>query len=157
MMQRRRLYLVKYRTDTGEIIGYRKNPTPAGMRGQARQSAASFARSMLRELAQSRVGVVPVDQVPADLHLYRVADGALVRLSGAERDAVEKRRAWVKLRQERFSRLRKHVDEVASNPLRWNSLTPDQQQAISEYRQALLDLPQTTSDPRNLVWPQPPE
>ena len=45
------------------------------------------------------------------------------------------------------------VDPVVSNPLRWNDLTADQQQAYKDYRQALLDITDQDGYPENIEWP----
>jgi hypothetical protein len=46
------------------------------------------------------------------------------------------------------------VDRV--NPVWWNSLTPQQQQELIVYRQALLDVPQQTGFPTDVSWPSKP-
>jgi hypothetical protein len=45
------------------------------------------------------------------------------------------------------------VDPVVSNPLRWNDLTADQQQAYKDYRQALLDITDQDGYPETIEWP----
>jgi hypothetical protein len=44
------------------------------------------------------------------------------------------------VRSERKSRLVKQVDPIASNTLRWNALSTEQQTQLSTYRQELLDI-----------------
>jgi hypothetical protein len=41
-------------------------------------------------------------------------------------------------------------------PDRWMSYTTEKQTAIATYRQALRDLPETQTDPFNIVWPTIP-
>jgi len=65
--------------------------------------------------------------------------------------------SWDDLRYNRDQKLILELDPVVSNPLRWNSLTSEKQTEYTNYRQALLDLPQNTTDPRNPVWPEPPQ
>ena len=65
--------------------------------------------------------------------------------------------SWGELRFERDQKLLTVVDPVVTNPLRWNSLTSEKQTEYTNYRQALLDLPQNTADPRYPTWPTPPE
>lgn len=48
------------------------------------------------------------------------------------------------------------VDKVTSNPLRWASLSEETQQAIADYRLALLDVPQQEGFPFEVVWPKNP-
>ena len=60
------------------------------------------------------------------------------------------------VRAERDRRLATEVDPIAGNALRWAALTPEQQQAWGDYRQALLDLPQQAGFPNNVTWPEVP-
>ena len=62
---------------------------------------------------------------------------------------------WANIRQERDRRL--IVSDNFVLPDRWASMTPEKQQAWSVYRQALRDIPQTFSDPKDVVWPTKPE
>jgi hypothetical protein len=48
------------------------------------------------------------------------------------------------------------VDPLASNILRWNDLTAEQQQAWADYRRALLDVPQQEGFPETVIWPTAP-
>lgn len=48
------------------------------------------------------------------------------------------------------------VDPLAGNILRWSSLTSEQQQALADYRQALLDVPQQDGFPHEVMWPEKP-
>ena len=52
--------------------------------------------------------------------------------------------------------LSEEVDPIVSNPLRWNSMTTEEQQAWADYRQALLDIPQQSGFPHDVVWPTKP-
>lgn len=42
-------------------------------------------------------------------------------------------------------------------PDRWTVMTAEVQQAWTDYRQALRDIPQTFSDPAEVVWPEEPQ
>ena len=46
------------------------------------------------------------------------------------------------------------IDRV--NPVRWASLSVEQQQQLQTYRQALLDVPQQDSFPESIEWPAKP-
>jgi len=46
------------------------------------------------------------------------------------------------------------LDAIVSNPLRWNAFTEAEQQALADYRQALLDVPQQEGFPDDIDWPQ---
>ena len=48
------------------------------------------------------------------------------------------------------------VDAYVSNPLRWATLSADQQGAWTVYRQALLDVPQQETFPSEVTWPVAP-
>jgi len=53
--------------------------------------------------------------------------------------------------------LLRELDAIVSNPLRWNAFTAAEQQALADYRQALLDVPQQEGFPDDIDWPQKPE
>lgn len=57
-------------------------------------------------------------------------------------------------RIKRNNLLRKNVDVF--NPLRWETLTAEEKTNWLDYRQALLDVPQQTGFPENIVWPTKP-
>lgn len=65
--------------------------------------------------------------------------------------------AAVAIRAERDMKLATEVDPIAGNALRWAALTTEQQQAWADYRQALLDIPQQSGFPHDVVWPTKPE
>lgn len=48
------------------------------------------------------------------------------------------------------------LDKVVTNPLRWNTLTKEQQEELSVYRQVLLDVPQQEGFPYDIEWPTSP-
>jgi hypothetical protein len=72
----------------------------------------------------------------------------------AERELQEFHATWAGLRFERDQKLQE--TDVLVLPDRWMRYTPEKQQAISDYRQALRDLPDTVEDPFNFTWPEPP-
>jgi cell pole-organizing protein PopZ len=51
------------------------------------------------------------------------------------------------VRAVRDQKLKSEVDPVVSNPLRWNDMTEAQQQAWTDYRRALLDMPNDPAFP----------
>lgn len=53
----------------------------------------------------------------------------------------------IMIRSVRNSKLKSEFDLIATNPFRWNDLTLEQQQAWTDYRRALLDLPQNPEFP----------
>ena len=48
------------------------------------------------------------------------------------------------------------MDTILSNPLRWASMTTEQQNAWTTYRQALLDVPAQSGFPDSVTWPEKP-
>jgi hypothetical protein len=63
----------------------------------------------------------------------------------------------VQVRSERDQRLSNEVDPIASNGLRWASLTPEKQQEWATYRQQLLDVSLQAGFPQNVTWPVKPQ
>ena len=74
----------------------------------------------------------------------------------SEQWAVDIEAAWSSLRAERDYRLETQVDPIVSNPLRWSSMSQEEQGAYSAYRLELLSLPENTTDPINPAWPTKP-
>jgi hypothetical protein len=60
------------------------------------------------------------------------------------------------VRAQRNSLLATTVDPLAGNVLRWADLPVEQQQAWSDYRRALLGVPQQDGFPQNVIWPVAP-
>lgn len=60
------------------------------------------------------------------------------------------------VRDNRDELLRKYVDPVASNNLRWSELSVEQQDEVAVYRQALLDIPQQAEFPTSVTYPDTP-
>ncbi|KQZ31732.1 hypothetical protein [Caulobacter sp. Root1472] len=50
-----------------------------------------------------------------------------------------------------------NFDAIRTNPERWDPLSAEQQQALLDYRQALLRWPASETDPLNPTPPTPPE
>lgn len=65
----------------------------------------------------------------------------------AQKDEENLQQAIVDKRAERNNILETVVDPIVTNPLRWNELSTDQQQAYTQYRLYLLDIPQQESFP----------
>ncbi|MBM1814532.1 tail fiber assembly protein [Pseudosulfitobacter pseudonitzschiae] len=81
------------------------------------------------------------------------ADGRVIRKRAAIIEDAELADAWRILRNQRASLLAAS-DWTQNND---NQLTLDQRREWAEYRQALRDMTETTTDPRNPVWPEPPQ
>ena len=61
------------------------------------------------------------------------------------------------IRSERNAQLEDFVDPIVSNPLRWSSLTKEEQESLTEYRTALLNITNQEGFPHNVNWPTKPE
>jgi len=61
---------------------------------------------------------------------------------------------WRRVRGQRDAIL--NQSDALVLPDRWASYTSEKQAALSTYRQALRDIPQTQTDPANIVWPTLP-
>jgi len=84
-----------------------------------------------------------------DSEKYLIIDGVPVdRPPPSEAEQIAK--AWIHLRNRR---------NLLLSQTDWTQVSdaPVDQGAWATYRQALRDLPNTTGDPRNVVWPHLPE
>jgi hypothetical protein len=70
----------------------------------------------------------------------------------ARRRKIEE--ATMRLRLERNRRLAESDIYIVAD--RWELYSNDQKQAWADYRQALRDLPTTTADVSNPIWPSKP-
>lgn len=60
----------------------------------------------------------------------------------------------IQIRNERDFKLRSEIDSL--NPIRWEALTADQQEAYKTYRDELLAVPQQERFPWDVKWPTKP-
>ena len=116
------------------------------------------------EIEHPDYGWIPYTLDPADTDMTIDNDDLLAAMSAngdvaayvpptqAELDA----QAAANVRAERDMKLATEVDPIAGNALRWAALTAEQQQAWADYRQALLDIPQQSGFPHDVVWPIKP-
>lgn len=77
---------------------------------------------------------------------------AYVPPTQAELDAE----AAASVRAQRDSLLVNEVDPIVSNPLRWADLTTAQQNAWTQYRTDLLNVPDQSGFPNTINWPTKP-
>jgi len=115
------------------------------------------------EIEHETFGWIPYTLDPADTDMTINNDDLLASMSAAgdvevyvpptqvELDATLSK----KLRMERDGMLAE-VDAIAGNALRWATLSAEQQEAWAIYRQALLDVPQQSGFPNDVVWPVKP-
>tara|TARA_B100000929_G_scaffold289501_1_gene280328 strand:+ start:13084 stop:13476 length:393 start_codon:yes stop_codon:yes gene_type:complete len=55
------------------------------------------------------------------------------------------------------ARLLQEIDKVASNPLRWESVSGDLKEEIKNYRKSLLDITDQPGYPFNFTYPEKPD
>ncbi len=48
------------------------------------------------------------------------------------------------------------VDKIPGSAVRWNLMSEEEQLAWTDYRQALLDVPEQEGFPTNVIWPTSP-
>jgi len=60
------------------------------------------------------------------------------------------------VRFQRDNILQMEVDPIVSNALRWAELTTEQQNALSQYRTDLLNVPEQAGFPHDITWPTKP-
>lgn len=132
-------YLLIYDPQTGQIEQI-SSPAPKG--------------DIPKEMIPPGMSAIRTAQdVSGDTHVVR--GGRLRPKPNSDLEAQEIARAWGDLRTKRMARLIREVDAI--NAVRWSAMTDAERQAWHEYRQALLDLPDNTVDPRNPNWPEKPE
>jgi len=128
------------------------------------RNAASLQADNLRidvEINHPKFGWIPYTLDPSDtdttidndevMALIGSNFTAYVAPTQEELDA----QAAAEVREER-DQLLLEVDAYVSNPLRWASFTSEKQAEWATYRQALLDVPQQSGFPANIVWPVKP-
>lgn len=81
-----------------------------------------------------------------DQFKYRIVDGAMVDRVPNEND----------IRNTRTEML-KRLDEIVSNPLRFNSFSQETKDKLAQYRLDLLDITKQSGFPENVQWPTMPE
>lgn len=84
----------------------------------------------------------------------RIVEGKVMRISEKEMKSRDQDAAMRSLREKRSAILLNKIDKV--NPVWFNSLSSSEKEELQDYRQALLDLPNTTTNPEEVVWPEPP-
>lgn len=100
------------------------------------------------ELEDEHTGALAVEHLP--VIGQKVVDGVLVLIEPDDFADEMIAEAWFRLRAERHSRL------AACD---WTQVpdAPVDRAAWAAYRQKLRDLPANTADPRNVIWPTPPQ
>lgn len=99
-------------------------------------------------LFPAELNILEVEKVEEnfDQFKYRIVDGKIVVRIPNEND----------IRNTRNSMLRS-LDDVVSNPLRFNSFSQDTKDKLAQYRLDLLDITEQIGFPENVQWPTMPE
>lgn len=96
-------------------------------------------------------GTKEVPVKPGDGYVY---DGTQW---GAPTQAWLDEQAAKRVRVTRDGKLRREVDPIVTNPLRWADLTDASRVEWTAYRRALLDISSQPGFPHAVVWPTKPE
>jgi len=111
------------------------------------------------EINNPEYGWIPYTLNPEDTDMT-VNNDDLVTLIGSNFDAFSQSDADVKtaykIRFTRDSLLEGEVDRMISNHIRWATLTTTQQNAWTQYRTDLLNIPQQSGFPNTVNWPEQP-
>ena len=91
----------------------------------------------------------------AELHARMASDPTTLPYVPPTQEELNAQAAGA-IRYERNIRLQRDVDPIAGNALRWAALTEEQRQAWAAYRQTLLDVPQQSGFPNDVIWPSKP-
>ena len=118
--------------------------------------------------AQYGYGIYEAGKKPSPVKYQRVQEEEITQREDliweqqySLREATDEEKAdedaWkaASIREERDYKLRWDVDSL--NPIRWASLTTEQQDAMTAYRQELLDVPAQEGFPWEVTWPVKPE
>jgi hypothetical protein len=97
-------------------------------------------------MATYPAGTVEIPSQPSVLHTWNGSSW-----DAPTTDAIRARQAEI-ARARRDDMLRYQVDPVVTNPLRWAALSEAEQQEVSAYRQALLDVTNQAGFPQNINW-----
>ena len=144
------IHYLTYNRETGEIQTTGSVPSQEYLVGESQEVGLIIIESPVDSTTHCVVDgeLFFRGEPPTSFHFW---DGEQWQLD-AEREG-----SWLEasVRARRDQVIRRHVDSI--NPMRWASLSEEQRQAWSDYRQALLDVPQQDGFPRNVVWPSKPQ
>lgn len=112
------------------------------------------------EINHSEYGWIPFHATPFDTdekgaELFKTLEADDTIELESEQEYLEKQGDLV--RHKRNGKLVHDVDPIATNGLRFMALGEEKQKEISDYRQALLDIPKQKGFPLDVEWPVKPE
>jgi len=93
---------------------------------------------------------------------HKVVNGVVIQLNEQEEaELVLAHEVWIagaggRVRDERDTILVGEVDPIVSNSLRWNDMSDTKRTEWTNYRQALLDIPEQSGFPNDITWPTKP-
>ena len=115
------------------------------------------------EIEHSEFGWIPYTLDPTDTDMTINNDDLLAAMEAAGDVAPYIPPTQAELDAELSEQLRGErdgllfeLDAFVGNPLRWGSLSAEQQDVWAVYRQLLLDVPQQDGFPNDVVWPVKP-
>lgn len=79
-----------------------------------------------------------------------------VRAALADGGEIVPEDIWLGMERLRAERDRRLAVVDALNPIRWEAMEPEEQQAWRDYRRALLDMPDHFTGLHDAVWPHSP-
>lgn len=114
------------------------------------------------EINHPKYGWIPYTLDLADTDMT-VDNDAVLALIGTDFEAYVPptqaeldEQAAAEVRSYRDFLLATEVDPIVSNPLRWNDMTTDKQNAWAQYRTDLLNITDQSGFPHNVIWPTKP-
>jgi hypothetical protein len=93
---------------------------------------------------------------------HKIVDGVVVALTQQEEEELIRNEeehiaeAPERARRARDLKLNGDVDPIVSNVLRWNGMSEAKKTEWTNYRQALLDVPEQEGFPNTITWPTKP-
>ena len=130
------------------------------------RNATSLQSDNLRmdvEINHPQYGWIPYTLDPTDTDTTIDNDAVMALISDdfaayvpptqAELDAE----TAAQVRSDREYKLFTEVDPLVSNFLRWADISSEKQTEWTQYRIDLLDVPQQSGFPNNIIWPNKPE
>lgn len=114
------------------------------------------------EINHPTLGWIPYGIADYEVDPFAISLNIILKGSMEANDNVEAYSApsnevlSLNIRAQRDSILGTIVDPIVSNPLRWADMSSEKQEEWRVYRQALLNIPESSGFPSNVTWPTQP-
>jgi len=114
------------------------------------------------EINHPALGWIPYGIADYEVDPFAISLNIILKGSMEANDNVEAYSApsnevlSLNIRAQRDSILGTIVDPIVSNPLRWADMSSEKQEEWRVYRQALLNIPESSGFPSNVTWPTQP-